>query len=203
MSPVEDTPLFPLGTVLYPDGLLPLRIFEARYIDMVSASLRDATPFGIVPITSGSEVGLPAEFHPFGTLATIAAWDQGRDGLLHIQVTGGDSFRVHAHRSGPDGLIRATISPTAAATDEVLPSEYRYMARLLEEVFEHNREQVPYEDWRLDSALWVGRRLAEVLPMSRADKIRVLEASSGRAVLGCVDAFLNSLETPPAPTSRH
>jgi len=198
-----ELPLFPLSTVLYPDGLLPLRIFEARYLDMVSASLREATPFGIVPILSGSEVGGQAEFHPYGTLATIAAWDQGRDGLLHIQVAGGATFQVHAHHSAPNGLLRATISVAPQVQDEPVPRQFAYLAKLLEEVFEQNREQVPYETWQLDSALWVARRLAEVLPMARADKIALLEAASGHAMLSAIDAFLATIKEPPAPSSHH
>ena len=90
----STTPLFPLQTVFFPGTLLPLRIFEARYLDMISASLRTARPFGIVPIRSGHEVGATPDFFPFGTLATVESFDQGSDGLLHVRVLGTDRFRV-------------------------------------------------------------------------------------------------------------
>ena len=93
-SPEQPIPLFPLSTVLYPDGLLPLRIFEPRYLDMISEALRNQSVFGIVPIRSGREVGETPDFFDVGTIAHIDSWDQGDDGLLHIQVLGGKSFRV-------------------------------------------------------------------------------------------------------------
>ncbi len=196
-------PLFPLGTVLYPQGLMPLRIFEARYIDMVSASLRNSSPFGIVPLLRGGEVGRAADFHQSGTLATIAAWDQGPDGLLHIQIEGGDRFRIDAHTRQTDGLIIGEVETLAPASDSVIPQQFAYLSNLLREVFEQNRGQVPYESWQLDSALWVGHRLAEVLPLDMSNRIALLEASSGVAKLGMIDVILGELKGTPPSSAHH
>ena len=77
-------PLFPLGTVLFPGGRIPLKIFETRYVDMISRSMRESAPFGIVGIINGREIGLTPEFHRVGTTATIESWDQGDDGLIFV-----------------------------------------------------------------------------------------------------------------------
>lgn len=196
-------PLFPLGTVLYTQGLMPLRIFEARYIDMVSASLRNGSSFGIVPLLRGSEVGKEADFHRAGTMATIAAWDQGPDGLLHIQIEGSERFSVQGHTRQSDGLIIGSVETLAPPGDSDIPPQFGYLRNLLREVFEQNRAQVPYESWQLDSALWVAHRLAEVLPLAMADRIAVLEASSGVAKLGLIDVILAELKGSPPSSSHH
>ncbi|MDB5893017.1 MAG: peptidase, partial [Rhodoferax sp.] len=82
-------PLFPLGTVLFPDGLLPLRIFEVRYLDMVKRCFKSGTPFGVVALQRGGEVRQagagPEAFHPVGTLARITQVETPQPGLLVIQ----------------------------------------------------------------------------------------------------------------------
>ena len=99
-----EVPLFPLRTVLFPGGPLPLRIFEQRYLDMISSCLKRDEPFGVVLIRSGSEVG-SAEVYDSGTLARITDWYQGSDGLLGITATGTDRFRIRSSSRQPDGLL--------------------------------------------------------------------------------------------------
>ena len=75
---LTDTPLFPLGTVLFPGGLLPLRIFEQRYLEMAKVCLREGTPFGVCLIREGSEVGAPATHEELGCLAQGHRWQSSR-----------------------------------------------------------------------------------------------------------------------------
>lgn len=104
----REVPLFPLGTVLYPQGPLPLRLFETRYLDMVGRCLRNAEPFAVVGISEGREVG-PSRVYEVGTLALISDWYQGSDGLLGITATGQQRFRLLSERSEADGLRVATV----------------------------------------------------------------------------------------------
>src|SRR5882724_7842291 len=109
-SAVNQVALFPLGTVLFPDGVLPLRIFEARYMDMVRDCMRREAPFGVCLIAgSGSEGGAAARTASVGCLARIAAWDMEQLGLLHIRTVGGQRFRVLDSQLQPDQLRRAEI----------------------------------------------------------------------------------------------
>ena len=87
-------PLFPLGTVLFPGGPLPLRIFEPRYLDMVSDCLRNDKAFGVCLIKDGREVGEPAQPFDVGTMAKIVDWDRTDDGLLAITALGTSRFRI-------------------------------------------------------------------------------------------------------------
>jgi len=97
--------LFPLNTVLFPGGPLPLRIFEPRYLDMVSKSLKHSQPFGVCLIREGDETGRPAEPHPIGTFAHIVDWDQLSDGLLGITARGGERFFVNRYDVGTNQLL--------------------------------------------------------------------------------------------------
>ncbi|HKB81698.1 MAG TPA: LON peptidase substrate-binding domain-containing protein, partial [Burkholderiales bacterium] len=104
---MTNLPIFPLNTVLYPGGLLPLKIFEQRYLDMTKACVRDATPFGVCRIREGREVGLPAVPDPIGCTALIAEWEMPHIGVFHLQALGQKAFRILRHSTQSDGLIRA------------------------------------------------------------------------------------------------
>lgn len=197
-----NIPLFPLQTVLYPGSLLPLRIFEARYLDMISASLRGGTPFGIVPIRHGREVGAAPAFFPFGSLAAVESFDQGADGLLHLRVRGAERFRVERHEVRSDLLLVADITRVANAEDQAIPTDLSYLSALLDDIFTSNAEHIPYADRQMDSALWVAYRLAEILPLPAASKVAVLQADSGVAALSRLDAGIRAASSPPAPGSH-
>lgn len=199
----EPLPLFPLGTVLYSQGLLPLRIFEPRYIDLISASLRNRAPFGIVPLLKGTEVGIGAVFHVTGVAATVVAWDQGGDGLLHIQVEGGARFLVHSHERQADGLVIASISWNAPDVDEPIPPDLAHLSGFLQRIFEENRDRVPYKTWQMLSSLWVSQRLAEVLPLAMHERIAILEATSGLEKLRLLEVIVSRFANSQSPSSRH
>lgn len=200
--PVDaDLPLFPLQTVLFPGSLLPLRIFETRYLDMISNSLREARPFGVVAIRAGREVGPTPDFFPFGTTATIESFDQGGDGLLHVRVLGTARFRVESQLVQSNALLVAKITSVPVAADHTIPAELAYLRALLADIFAAHPTHVPYRDWQMDSALWVAYRLAEMLPLATATKVAILQADSGLAALSRLDAGVQvSSKTPPRGT---
>ncbi|MCL4721846.1 MAG: LON peptidase substrate-binding domain-containing protein [Gammaproteobacteria bacterium] len=166
--------LFPLGTVLFPGGPLPLRVFEPRYLDMVSRCLKSDVPFGVVLITSGRDTA-EVETGPVGTLARISDWYQGSDGILGITARGTNRFRLCGTSRQPDGLYLGDIEVLPAAPPVPLPSEFRPMAALLETVIDDLGRLYDTIEKHYDEADWVGCRLAEILPMPPADKQRCLE----------------------------
>lgn len=183
------TPLFPLHTVLYPGGVLPLRIFEPRYVDMVRDCLRDAREFGVVPITHGGETGTPAEFHPFGTLARIETFDQGADGLLHLLTRGTRRFRVGHHEVGKRGLIVGEITPLGPPVGAP-PAFAASAARLLAAVYARHPELGTPSAVQTEDAGWLAYRWAELLPLVNADRVRLLEMDDGAAMLELVLPYL-------------
>src|SRR5690242_5720370 len=105
----EWLPLFPLNAVLFPKGVLPLKVFEARYIDMVRECLKQNRPFGIVKIKAGQEVGTAALPETTGCLAYITQWDMQDLGVLLLRTQGGGRFRVLDTRVLPDQRLEARI----------------------------------------------------------------------------------------------
>jgi hypothetical protein len=171
MTPVA---LFPLNIVLFPDGLLPLRIFETRYVDMVTRCLREDRGFGVVSIREGREVG-PAQFHDVGTMAKIMDFDRLPDGLLGLTCVGQGRFRVHQRSLAADGLNVADVTALAPEPAMAVPGRHARLAELLRNVLPQLGEVYAGIEMHLDDAAWVGHRLAEILPISLRDKQSLLE----------------------------
>jgi len=171
-------PIFPLHSVLLPDGVLPLRIFEPRYLDMVSNCMKSSSKFGICLIKEGSEVGKPAEFYDHGTLAIIDYWHMRTDGILGVTAHGKERFRIISQEIQNDKLTTAHIEIFPEQTTEQatpLPDEYSRLAEMLEHII----KQLGYPFLRLkhkyDDANWVSSRLTELLPISLEQKQICLE----------------------------
>jgi Lon protease-like protein len=176
---LTELPLFPLNTVLFPGGRLPLRIFEQRYMDMAKACLRDGTPFGVCLIREGREVGAPALPAAVGTLARIAAWDMPQLGVLQITALGEQRFRILERRVQPDGLARASIQMMEEEIDSTIPTSCAACVKLLERVIEQQAGLIE-PPHRLDSSSWVSSRLAELLPLPLPAKQELLELDNAR-----------------------
>lgn len=177
-SPHRDLPLFPLGTVLYPGGQLPLRIFEQRYLDMVRECARKGTPFGVCLILSGTEAGVPATPAAVGTLAHIVDFHNREDGLLGILAEGGARFRVARTRVRADGLVRGDVEVWPDEPAASVPVELALLQTILERLVENLAPQwhhVPRD--RYEDASWVGFRLAELLPLQDEERQHMLELS--------------------------
>lgn len=166
--------LFPLRTVLFPGGRLPLRIFENRYMEMAKACLRDGSPFGVCLIREGGEVGEPAVPEEVGCTARIAEWDMPQLGVLQVMARGERRFRILERRVQADGLARARVALLADVEDAPL-DESDLCARVLRKALEAAGDAVVEPPLRYGSADWVSARLAELLPLSPASRQRLLE----------------------------
>lgn len=166
--------LFPLQMVLFPGGLLPLRIFETRYVDMVRTCMRTSSSFGVVLIRSGSEVG-PAQAFEVGTAASIVDFNQLSDGFLGISCQGTQRFRIKTSSVQADGLNVAAVDWVDAEPALSVPPRHVPLAELLETVLPRLGEGYTNMEMKLDDAAWVGYRLAEILPIPLAQKQFCLE----------------------------
>ena len=188
----ETVPIFPLHTVLFPDGPLPLRIFEPRYLDMVSRCLKEETKFGVILIASGSEVG-EANMASVGTLAVIEDWYQGSDGILGVTALGVTRFRLDRVDRQTDGLYLGETEALEPEPRQALPEEYKSMASLLEVVIDDLGKLYQDLDRDYDDATWVGRRFAEILPISNDQKQYCLELNDPVKRLAYVQPLLRSI----------
>ena len=171
-----QVPLFPLNTVLFPGGPLPLRIFEPRYLSMISHCMRQESPFGVLLIRDGSEDG-PATTHNIGTLARITDWYQGSDGLLGITAIGEQRFRLISSTRQDDGLNFGDVEILDNEPNLPLPEEYQEMAAILAGVLDDLGRLYESLDRHFDDASWVTSRFVEILPIDLEEKQRCLEQS--------------------------
>ena len=172
-----ELPLFPLNTVLFPQGPLPLRIFETRYVDMVKRCMRESSCFGVVLVQGGSEVGQVPGFADLGTTARIVDFNLLPDGLLGITCRGERRFRVLRRWRAADGLNVGAVEWVDQSTPVAVgvPPEYRHLADLLRRVLPELGDVYAGLEPRYDDADWVGARLIEILPVALEDKQSCLE----------------------------
>ncbi len=187
-------PLFPLSAVLYPGGVLPLKIFEQRYIDMAKTCLKENRPFGVCLITQGSEVAIPRgttpEFAQVGTQARIVDFDMPQLGILHVATRGEARFQVHSHAVEPSGLIVGQVTPIPAEPPLPLGEDYAPLASLLELVASRVGPQNFPQEHDYGDGSWVGYRLAELLPLPLHIKQSMLEINDAGVRLKVLQQFL-------------
>ena len=166
--------LFPLNIVLFPDGPLPLRIFETRYLDMVRRCMREGEAFGVVLIREGNEVG-PAETFDVGTMAKIVDFHQLSDGFLGLSCVGERRFRITSRSRQGDGLNMAQVQWLEEEAKTPVPERHAHLAELLKTVLPELGEVYAGMQMQLEDAAWVGFRLAEILPIPAPEKQFCLE----------------------------
>ena len=191
---MNEIPVFPLGTVLFPGGPLPLRIFEPRYLDMVSDCLRNERPFGVCLIRSGKEVGEPAEPHGTGTLARIVDWGRDDRGILTVDAVGVSRIRLGETRTAPDRLLIGTYDPIEEAQSP-MPPAYEPLARLARTLTgrlatQYRHAPPPPSEDSADAASWTGYRLAEMLPIPMPHRQHLLELDDPVARLRRIDRIV-------------
>jgi Lon protease-like protein len=174
MSDLE-LPLFPLHTVLFPGGSLPLRIFEARYMDMIGRCMRQGGGFGVCLIRHGGETGGGAEPFAVGTRVRIADWDRLPDGLLGVRIVGERRFRIDDSHETPDHLLQGRVTWLPEMPAVALPEKFALLAHLAHEVVTHVSRDLIESPARYDDADWVAARLAELLPLENTERQFLLE----------------------------
>ncbi|CAM8640360.1 Lon, substrate-binding domain containing protein [Oxalobacteraceae bacterium] len=201
MNEHDWIPLFPLNTVLFPRGVLPLRVFETRYVDMVRERMKSGAPFGVVAIRAGNEVGTAAEPYDVGTLAHIVACDVEDLGVLLLHTQGGERFRILEKRTQRNQLIEARIAPLPADDPSHTGESLSLCARVLQVVIDElsrRSDEMPDSDFinpftephALDSPTWVANRWSEMLPIALEDKQELLELTDAGVRLQRVERYL-------------
>ena len=213
---LSSLPLFPLGTVLYPGGLLPLRIFEVRYLDMIGKCHKNGAPFGIVALTQGSEVRKPESkpvdtsgppsgdgfanesFHTVGTIAEITEFSVPQPGLMSIRCTGAQRFKISNQQKLKHGLWIADVTRLDDDLKVTIPEDLQTTAQALGKLLQslHDR-QVPADQipvlapYQLDDCGWVANRWCELLPIPVELKQRLMELDNPLVRLELVSDILD------------
>lgn len=184
-------PIFPLNTVLFPGGVLPLKIFEQRYLDMTKRCLRDESPFGVCLISEGQEVGKPALPADVGSIARITQWDMPKLGIFHLITRGEDRFRVLTVQPQPDGLLMGEVVRLDPEPATAVAQRHQPCIDVLRRLVENLGEEHFPGPHAFEDATWVGYRLAELLPLDLMEKQRMLVANDP---IGRLDRILHLLK---------
>jgi Lon protease-like protein len=183
-------PIFPLNTVLFPGGKLPIRVFETRYMDMVKDCLKGNQMFGICSIVSGEEVGAPAAYASIGTIARIETWDMPQLGILNLVTMGGARFNVLERQVSPAGLSSAEVTLLDEEDAETAPAPDPMLVELLQKLIERVGADHFAPERRFDDANWVSYRLAEILPIKLSVKQKLLEVNDSEVRLRVIAEYL-------------
>lgn len=194
-------PLFPLKTVLFPGGVLPLKVFETRYIDMVRDCMKNNAPFGVVLIKSGQEVGTAAEPETVGTLARIMQWDMPSLGVMLLHTQGEERFRILHARVMADNRLEAQVAMIAPDIDVPVTAMHVHCAKALKIVMDDitakGQAQAgeafdsPFSHpLQFESTEWVANRWCEILPIPLKARQKLLELEDAQTRLSIVHQYL-------------
>lgn len=187
MIPAVRIALFPLRTVLFPQGLLPLRIFETRYLDMIRRVMRENAGFGVVLIRTGGEVGTIGEVASVGTWARVADFDQLPDGLLKIVARGERRFRILARDIQPDGLHVGDVQWLEDPPEPLSVEEFPELGATLSRALADLGNEYPVGRHRMDDALWVAGHLGQLLPVPAEVRQKILETDGAHRRLALIE----------------
>lgn len=169
-----ELPIFPLNAVLFPGGRLAVRVFEKRYVDMVTRCMKSDRPFGVCLIKKGQEVGTAAEPHPVGTLAQVSHCDMDQPGILEIVARGTERIRLGETRTQPDQLVIAEVE-TLPEGDVPVPERHARLVEVLKQVLKQVGDEAWFPPPHFDEAGWLAGRLTELLPLPLGLKQALLE----------------------------
>jgi Lon protease-like protein len=194
-------PLFPLNAVLFPGGVLPLKVFETRYLDMLRICMKSEQQFGVVLIKSGQEVGMAAEPESVGCLTRITEWDMQDLGVMMLRTEGSQRFRILQQRVLPDQRLEAQIelldADPATTPDEVHLQCAGTLKLVIDDINKKGRAAhgadfaSPFSlPAQFDNAGWVANRWCEILPIPLKARQKLLELADGRERLGIIHQYL-------------
>ena len=183
-------PLFPLNTVVFPGGQLPLRIFEQRYLEMIKQAIAGNTPFGICAIREGSETGTPAVPYSVGTRVHVTDWDMPQNGILHVDTLAQARFVIRSTQVEPSGLLVGTVEDVSNEPDIAIPADLELTVEILRHIVgEYGDAHFPAPH-DFGNAVWVGYRLSEVLPLKLSTRQNLLEMNDSVTRLRILAEFL-------------
>jgi len=195
----KKIPLFPLGTVLFPDGVIALKIFEARYLDMIKQCLREKTAFGVVSIIKtpdSHEENLSLYFSKIGTLAQIEDFDPVQPALYMTKSFGTQRFTLISSQQEANGLWMGEIALLENDPITPIPEEHQKAVKLLDEIISVIQSQdllgdAPFKKpFKVDDCGWVSNRLAELLPISLIQKNHLLAQTNPRIRLDLISEII-------------
>lgn len=188
--------LFPLNTVLFPGSILPLKIFEQRYLSLVKDCMKQETGFIVVLISAGKEVGSTPKIYCTGCYVEIIDWQSLPDGLLGISIEAKHRVQLSNSSVRDDGLLLAEAAPLQTTLDHnfILPPSLKPLTDTLKELLEHPFARQYKNKVDFNNAAQICYRLAELLPINNKQKQLLLETETAEQMLDQLVILINSLQ---------
>lgn len=183
-------PLFPLQTVVFPGGLLPLKVFEPRYMEMVTQVISERASFGICAIYEGRETDMSVKHHAVGTQVQVVDWDMPQPGILHIQTRALERIVVRTSHKEANGLLIGEVEDVSVETATAVPPELTLSAEILHQIIKEIGADKFAQPHDYANAVWVSYRLSEVLPLKLSIRQNLLEMNDSVARLTILTDFL-------------
>jgi len=178
---LEEMPLFPLNTVLFPYASLHLHVFEERYRSMIQNCMAFDRPFGVVLIRSGSEIGELADPYLVGTAVRIVSVQTFDDGGMDIQVQGERRFRIRELDESGSYLI-GKVEPVVEhpmegsdRADDLMVQARAAFETLIQRLF--SRQEISVQVVFPTDPVVLSFTIANLLPMENLDKQKLLETT--------------------------
>lgn len=194
------TALFPLNTIIFPGGILPLQIFEQRYLSLIKDCMKNETGFVIVLISEGKEVGAAPQIYSVGCYVEIIDWESLPNGLLGISIQAKERVRLSNISVRDDGLLLAETSPLESSLESALdkqptlPDVFLPLADTLKQLMQHPFAKRYQDSIDYENVADICYRLSELLPISNKEKQLLLETESAQQMLDQLTLHINALQ---------
>jgi Lon protease-like protein len=197
--------IFPLHTILFPGGTLPLQIFEQRYLSLIKDCMKQETGFVTVLISEGKEVGAAPQIYSTGCYVEITDWESLPNGLLGISIQAKYRVRLSACTVRDDGLLMAeatafesTLESTLESAQQeegALPEVFTPLADTLKQLMKHPFAERYQEAVDYNNVADICFRLSELLPIGNREKQQLLEAETAQQMLDLLTLHINAMQS--------
>lgn len=194
------TAIFPLNTIIFPGGILPLQIFEQRYLSLIKDCMKNETGFVIVLISEGKEVGAAPQIYSVGCYVEIIDWESLPNGLLGISIQAKERVRLSNISVRDDGLLLAETSPLESSLEPApdkqptLPDVFLPLADTLKQLMQHPFAKRYQDSIDYENVADICYRLSELLPISNKEKQSLLETESAQQMLDQLTLHISALQ---------
>ena len=176
---LKNAPIFPLRSIVLPGGLFPLRIFERRYLDMVTTCIKNNEGFCISLVKKEEPDLYVKDVFEYGSWVEITDWNKLQDGLLGITVEGKNIVKISNTSLDKENLLRGTIKKLDLEKEYLIPQKYLVLSKFYKKIYPNLKNFINFKEERFADASWIGYRLTELLPIElelKADLISTTDA---------------------------
>ena len=191
--PYDNIPIFTLKSIVLPGGLFPLRIFERRYIDMITECVKEEKGFCIALIKTEENNSYVTDIYEYGSFVKITDWSQLNDGLLGITVEGKNIVKILKSNLNDSGLLNGTIEYLESEKEYMIPQKYLILSKFYRKIYPGIKNFIDFKEEKYADASWIGFRLTECLPLDLPTKASLISIDNAIDRLEMINIIIHKL----------